>query len=108
LLGAEYATHFVPAFNAKFGHDPETIFSAYAYDAFMLIKAAIEQAAVLKSDGSHQIGRQALRNALYGTTNFAGLTGTLTCTATGDCADSDVLAVFEYHFGAFPPTRVWP
>jgi branched-chain amino acid transport system substrate-binding protein len=108
LFSAGYATNFIPAFNAKFGHDPETIFSAYAYDAFMMVKAAIEQVAVVKPDGSLQIGRQALRNALYGTSNLPGLTGTLTCSATGDCADSDVLAVFEYHFGAFPPTRVWP
>jgi len=103
-----YTSTFLPAYVAKYGYDPISTFHAQAYDAFNMLKAAIEGVAVVSLDGTIQIGRQALRDALYGTTNFAGLTGALTCTATGDCADVDVMAVFEYSFGDYPPVKVWP
>jgi branched-chain amino acid transport system substrate-binding protein len=72
----------------------------------MMIFAAIEQVAVQEADGTLHIGRQALRDALYATTNFQGLTGNLTCSATGDCADPNI-AVYEYS-ATYPPTKIWP
>jgi len=104
-FGAAYTNTFLPAYRAKFG-EPTSAFHAHAYDAFMLIKAAIQQVAVVDLDGTIQIGRQALRDAMYGTVNFAGLTGNLTCSATGDCADPHI-AVYEYHTGQFPPEYIW-
>ena len=104
---AEYYDSFLPAYQAKFGTEPIGPFHAHAYDAFMLIKAAIQQVAVEDPDGTIQIGRQALRDAMYGTENFPGLTGNLTCSATGDCADPHI-AVYEYHTGQFPPEYIWP
>jgi peptide/nickel transport system substrate-binding protein len=104
-FGAAYTDTFLPAYRAKFG-EPTSIFHAHAYDAFMLIKAAIEDAAVVDGD-SIQIGRQALRNALYGTTDYAGLTGTLTCSATGDCGDPQI-AAYEFRDGQYPPNYIWP
>ena len=50
---------------------------------------------------------QALRDAMYATSGYQGLTGNLSCTPTGDCADP-VIAVYEYHDGEFPPERIWP
>ena len=38
---------------------------------------------------------QALRDALYGTSGFAGLTGNLSCDENGDCATGEALAVFQ-------------
>lgn len=105
--GYTYFTDFLPDYQTKFGTSPFAPFHGYAYDAFNLIKAAIEDVAVVDPDGSIQIGRQALRDALYGTTNFVGLTGNLNCGATGDCADPHI-AVYEYHSGQFPPTHIWP
>jgi len=102
-----YFNHFLPAYFAKFGYDPISVFHAHAYDAFMMIKSAIEQVAVVDPDGAIQIGRQALRDALYGTVNFPGLTGNLTCSATGDCADPHI-AIYQYHTGQFPPEYFWP
>jgi branched-chain amino acid transport system substrate-binding protein len=103
---AEYYDSFLPAYRAKFG-DPTAPFHAHAYDAFMMIKAAIERVAVVYADGTIQIGRQALRDAMYSTRNFPGLTGNLTCSATGDCADPHI-AVYRYHAGQFPPEHIWP
>ncbi len=103
-----YAATFVPAYTAKFGVAPsETAFAPYGHDAFRIIRAAIMSVATLQADGSHLIGRKALRDALYATSNFNGVTGILTCSATGDCADA-AIAVYEYHAGNPDPSRIWP
>jgi len=38
-----------------------------------------------RADGTLHIGRQALRDALYATSGYQGLTGSLTCDEYGDC-----------------------
>ena len=105
--GYTYFTDFLPDYQTKFGSAPIHVWHGYGYDAFNVIKKAIEAVAIVDTDGSIQIGRQALRTALYGTANFTGLTGNLTCNATGDCADTH-FGVHEYHTSQFPPTYVWP
>ena len=107
VFGSAYTDKFLPEYKAKFGTDPISIFHAHAYDAFNMIKAAIEKVAVKDADGTLHIGRQALRDALYATKDFKGLTGNLTCTPTGDCADPHI-AIYEYHAGQYPPTKIWP
>ena len=106
-FAAAYTTEFLPKYKELFGTEPISIFHAHAYDAAMMIFAAIEKVAVKGPDGSLYIPRQALRDAMYATTDFAGLTGSLTCSPTGDCADP-VIAVYEYHAGEYPPERIWP
>ena len=108
LFKPAYTSHFLPAYNAKFGYDPIGQFHAHAYDAFNLIKAAIVKVAVVEPDGTIHIGRKVLRNALYETTAFNGLTGDLTCTAMGDCSAPN-LSVFQYPSDPYwPPVQVWP
>jgi branched-chain amino acid transport system substrate-binding protein len=100
---------FIDDYMAKYGVKPSvTAWAAYGYDAFNVIKAAIENAAVDQGDGSYLIGRQALRTALYATSAFPGLTGTLTCHADGDCAETPALGIYEYHAGVADPTKIWP
>jgi branched-chain amino acid transport system substrate-binding protein len=106
-FGDQYASTFVPKYEEMFGTAPISIFHAHAYDAFMMIKHGIEQVAVQEADGTLHIPRQALRDALYAVENFPGLTGNLTCSDTGDCADP-IIAVYEYHTGEFPPEKIWP
>lgn len=106
LSGAAY-DDFKAKYLAKFGSEPISIFHAHAYDAFMIIKAAIEKVAVVDADGTIHIPRQALRDAMYATAEFNGLTGVLSCTPTGDCANP-VIGVYEYHQDAYPPTLIWP
>jgi branched-chain amino acid transport system substrate-binding protein len=48
-----------------------------------------------------------MRDCMYSTKDFPGLTGNLTCTPTGDCADPKI-AVYEYHTGEYPPEKIWP
>jgi branched-chain amino acid transport system substrate-binding protein len=104
---ADYQTVFLPKYKELAGTDPISIFHAHAYDAMNMVIAAIEKVAVQDADGTLHIPRQALRDAMYATKNFPGLTGNLTCTPTGDCADPKI-AVYEYHAGQYPPERIWP
>lgn len=98
---------YVARYKQKFGQDPISVFHAHAYDAAMMIFAAIEKTAVRDADGTLHIPRQALRAAMYATRDFNGLTGLLTCTPTGDCA-SPTIAVYQYHRDTYPPVRIWP
>ena len=107
VFGDAYATDFVPKYEEMFGTGPLSIFHAHAYDAFMIAADAIEKVAVQDADGTLHIPRQALRDAVYATENHVGMTGNLSCTPTGDCADPHI-AVYEYHAGEFPPEKVWP
>ncbi len=106
LSGAPY-DEFKAKYKTKFGTEPISIFHAHAYDAFNIIKAAIEKVAVKDADGTLHIGRQALRDAAFATKDFKGLTGVLTCTPTGDCANPTI-GVYEYHAGQYPPELIWP
>lgn len=87
-------TDFLANHQEKYGEPPLSAFHAHAYDAAMMFFAAIEKVAVVDEDGTIHIGRQALRDAVFATKDFQGLTGNLTCSATGDCADPKI-AVYE-------------
>jgi ABC-type branched-subunit amino acid transport system substrate-binding protein len=91
----------------RFGTEPINFNHAHAYDAFMLIANAIEKVTIQDADGTLHIPRQALREALYKTEDHQGLTGNLSCTPTGDCADAQI-AIYQYHPGEFPPEKIWP
>ena len=70
----------------------------------MMLFAAIEEVAVQDDDGTLHIGRQALRDALYATKDFVGITGTLNCDQYGDCADP-LITVNQIQGGEYVP--VW-
>jgi branched-chain amino acid transport system substrate-binding protein len=85
---------FLTKHEAKYGGSVLSIFHAHAYDAANIIFAAIESVAVVGDDGSIVIGRQALRDAMYATQGFRGITGNLTCGQYGDCG-APVIAVYQ-------------
>jgi branched-chain amino acid transport system substrate-binding protein len=92
-FGAGYKT-FLEKHQKKYGEKPIAPFHAHGYDAAMIVFAAIEKVAKTAPNGTLHIGRQQLRDALFATKNFKGLTGNLTCTETGDCADP-MIAVYQ-------------
>jgi branched-chain amino acid transport system substrate-binding protein len=94
--------HFLEVHTEKYGEDPLSAFHAHAYDGASMLMAAIEKVAVQDDDGTLHIGRQALRDALYGTKNFEGITGTLNCNEYGDCADPEI-AVNQIQSGEYVP-----
>jgi branched-chain amino acid transport system substrate-binding protein len=107
-FSADYETTFLPKYRELSGEEtPVSIFHAHAFDAANLVFGAIEKVAVQDADGTLHIPRQALRDALYATKDYQGLTGNLTCTPTGDCADPKI-AVYQFSAGEFPPARIWP
>ncbi len=81
---------FLEKHQKKYGEKPLAPFHAHAYDAAMIIFAAIEKVAQKAPDGSLTIDRGKLRDALYATKNFKGLTGTINCDQYGDCADPKI------------------
>lgn len=92
-LGPAYKV-FQEKHQKKYGEKPLAPFHAHSYDAAMMIFAAITKVAKKDSAGNTYIGRKALRDALFATKGFKGLTGTLTCDKYGDCADPKI-AVYQ-------------
>lgn len=73
------------SYEAQYGALPPSFYYTFAYDSTNMLLTAIESVAVVEEDGTVHIGRQALREALYATQGFEGLTGRLTCDEFGDC-----------------------
>lgn len=81
---AAYET-FVANYQATYQQAPGSPLLGAAYDAANLLLDTLAQVAVQEEGGTIHLGRQALRDALYATTGYAGLTGALTCDKFGDC-----------------------
>lgn len=96
---------FLVAYQNNYGSAPLSVFHAHAFDAANLVLSCVEEVGVEGGDGSLSIGRQALRDCLYATSNYAGITGSLTCDEYGDCADPQI-AVHVIENGEYVP--VWP
>jgi branched-chain amino acid transport system substrate-binding protein len=78
-----------------------------------MILAALQKPGVVVTDpdGTLHVQKQALRDAIAATKNFAGITGNLTCNANGDCADPKI-AVYQVSADNFtnlvmPKTPIW-
>ena len=104
FAGDEYEK-FKAAYVEKYGTDTLSVFHAHAYDATNMIFACIEKVGVAEEDGALHIGRQAMRDCLYATSGFSGITGTLTCDEFGDCADPKI-SVSELQGGEY--VKIWP
>jgi branched-chain amino acid transport system substrate-binding protein len=100
-----YDGEFLPAYEDKFGEEPQSVFHAHSFDAMMMIAAAIEEAAI-QEGGTTFIPRTALKDALYGT-DFAGITGQISCLPTGDCQQTATMAVFVVEGGDFSADPVF-
>jgi branched-chain amino acid transport system substrate-binding protein len=109
---------FLAKHQSKYGMKPEAPFHAHGYDALGIIATSMEKVAIKNADGSLLIPRKALHDAMAATKDYKGLTGNLTCTPTGDCADPKI-AVYEcvnpdpasWNPGAAAdsnPKKIWP
>ncbi|CUS03301.2 putative Branched-chain amino acid ABC transporter, periplasmic amino acid-binding protein [Candidatus Promineifilum breve] len=99
-----YSETFVPMYVEEFGSEPTNVYHAHAFDATNILLNAVEEVAQQGEDGTLLIGRQALRDAVAATSGYEGVTGTLTCSEFGDCADARI-AVSHVEDGEFVP--VW-
>jgi branched-chain amino acid transport system substrate-binding protein len=82
--GSALFDQFQTAYKAQYG-TPQASFGPNAFDAFNLLKVAIEKVAIKGTDGSLKIPRTALRDALLQVKDYEGITGPLTCIDSGDC-----------------------
>ena len=96
---------FIATYEEKYGAKPISVFHAHAFDAANMIFDCAEEVAIQEDDGTIHIGRQDLRDCLYATENFTGITGNLTCDKYGDCADPKI-SVSQIQDGEY--VRVWP
>lgn len=112
FIAGEAYDELLAKWDEKFGGTPPSGFHAHAYDATNLLLNAIEEVAQVGEDGTLLIGRQAIRDALNNVAGYEGITGVLTCSATGDCATGEALGVYqvtleEVNNGNWPPAVVW-
>jgi branched-chain amino acid transport system substrate-binding protein len=112
---------FLNAYRSTYGEEPVSTFHPYAYDAATLLLKAIAQTAVQAEDGSLMGDPFAVRDALHGMEGFHGLTGLISCSTFGDCANITEGKVFEFTSGdpttfnpgpadllSSNPSQVWP
>jgi branched-chain amino acid transport system substrate-binding protein len=95
------------AYKTQFG--PQTAsFNANAFDAFNIIAKAIEKVAIKGTDGSLSIPRTALKDAMYQTKDYQGITGPLTCIDTGDCQSQLAVNIGVYQSPDAPTNPATP
>lgn len=90
---------FLQQYQSRYGEAPIASYHLQGYDAAMMLFAAVEKVAV-NGGGTTYIPRQALRDALYATRGMQGLSGVLTCSPNGDCAQPNI-AIFQVVAGEF-------
>ncbi len=109
FAGDFYNDEFLPLYTEVSGLDATiSVFHAHAFDAYNMIADAIESVA-FTDGGTTYIPRTALRDAFFSTSGYEGITGSLTCNETGDCADAkiSVSQVVEGDDG-LEWERIWP
>jgi len=90
-----YRSEFLPAYRQRFSAAPEGVFTAQAFDAINLVISAIRRVAVPLPAGGLRINRAQLRAAMLDVDGYEGVSGTLSCIATGDCVQSARIAVYR-------------
>lgn len=109
---------FIEKHTTKYGGSTLSTFHAHAYDAANILFAAFEKVAVVQDDGTIYVPRTALREAIFATKDFKGITGTLSCSPSGDCG-APVIAMYEImdsdpalwnpaSADAPNPKKIWP
>jgi branched-chain amino acid transport system substrate-binding protein len=95
---------FTATYRATYGEEPIASYHLQAYDAALMLFTAIEQSAKPSSttDNTLLIPRQSIRDVIYGVRNVPGLSGTITCSALGDCAEPRI-EIFQIQNGTFAP-----
>lgn len=91
---AFYTQQFLPAYTSLYGTEPAGVWHPNAFDATSLLFDAVRRVARPQADGSIIIVKRDLVRAIYATNGFDGISGTLECRPTGDCAQSARIAVY--------------
>ena len=102
---------FLQKWADMFGGSPPASFHSHMYDATIMLLDAISDSSQSDDSGNLLIGLQGIRDYLGSVSGFVGITGSLTCGPTGDCATGEALAVFQISdatlSGEWPPEVVF-
>ena len=94
VMGKDYPA-FLERYKAKYGENPINAYHAQAYDAAVILAKAIEKVAKTDDQGTTYIGRKALRDELFATKGYDGLSGPINCNPHGQCGGFN-FAVYQY------------
>jgi len=91
-VSAEANREFDEKYREMFGKYPDEQgpFHAHAYDSAWIIFNALLEVAEVDDDGNLVVDREALIEAIRNTTDYEGLTGTLSCDEKGDCGAGSI------------------
>lgn len=104
---AEGYQAFLDKHQEKYGENVLAPFHAHAYDATNMLFDALIDVALTDADGTLFIPKGALRERLFATADFEGLTGTLSCSPSGDCG-APVIAVYQISQAEVDDPTTWP
>ncbi len=104
-ITGQTAQGFLDDYQAEFGEAPSAAFWAHAYDATTILLRAIDNVAVVGSDGSLTIDRAALREEI-GNTSFQGLIGQLACDDFGDCGAGEIQIILHEDSSVTDATQI--
>jgi branched-chain amino acid transport system substrate-binding protein len=86
----QFRQDYFDAFNEEQGL--LSTFTPHSYDATTILINAIEQVAIEHGDNL-VVPRSALAEAVRGTSNYQGLTGSINCSDVGECAAASIIFV---------------
>ncbi len=92
---SDFYSSLLPAYEEQFGDAPVTPYHAYAFDAVSVLFDALQRSTTVNDDGSLTIDRAALQEAAFSTSEYSGLTGTISCSELGECAAEVAIAVYR-------------
>jgi branched-chain amino acid transport system substrate-binding protein len=106
-----FEREFLPTYERRFGmirHDWQWPYLANAYDATNMVLDAIEDVTIEDtSTGGLYIPRTWLRDRMFATKDFQGLSGTLSCDENGDCNHSTPVVIYQVRNGKFRKAWTW-
>jgi ABC-type branched-subunit amino acid transport system substrate-binding protein len=89
-----FRTQVLPAYRDRYDSSAPSTAFAYGFDAASILLDAVARTAEDGASGL-SIDRTSLRETAFGTEAYSGITGTLTCVPSGDCASDVELGVFR-------------
>lgn len=92
---AFYTREVREAYRRQEGVEPRGPFHVTGFDAANLLLGAIRRTAVRLPGGALVIDRERLRSAMLDIDGYPGLSGSLTCTPSGDCAQGARIAIYR-------------
>ena len=87
-------------YKGRFGAAPHSPYFATAYDAYQLLLDALLAVGTLDDARALRIDRTALNAEIRSTSDYAGVTGTIHCDASGECLTMPT-AVLQIQDGAY-------